>query len=176
MQRYNNYYFSTDFLEKIWWIRGNMYICRQKKHNSITKRINWSKNEENDNGCKQLPSGSLAKLKNLVCESAMVFCALSTKVFLDILLQLFGWCDRVTPQRMTLYILRWVRTCACLLTLAPHTLGAYTLVTIYILEPLLLLWIVIWIDLSTISGTRLILLSGSTWTLWRWTMPSTLIG
>ena len=69
--------FSSDFLKNIWWNQKLYLHLLPKNHNSITKQINWSKNEENDNGCKQLPSGSLAKLKNLVCESAMVFCALS---------------------------------------------------------------------------------------------------
>lgn len=72
--------FSSDFLKNIWWIRGNNLHLSPKKHNSITKRINWSKNEENDNGCNQYSSGSAAKLKNLVLwigdgELCLVACA-----------------------------------------------------------------------------------------------------
>ena len=89
-------------------------IFAADKHNSITKQINWSKNEENDNGCKQLPSGSILCLvvrwgcalwdcvSRNVCASAKLKASFRFAFglsFLDILLQLFGWCDRVTPTK-----------------------------------------------------------------------------
>ena len=85
-------YCKPFFAEKwiiIWWIHRKYLHLRPENIILSQKELIEAKNEENDNGFKQLPSGSLAKLKNLVFETAMVICALSTKVFFDILLQLF---------------------------------------------------------------------------------------
>jgi len=83
-----SWYFAEKWII-IWWIHGKYLHLRPENIILSQKVLIEAKNEENDNGFKQLPSGSLAKLKNLVFELAMVICALSTKVFFDILLQLF---------------------------------------------------------------------------------------
>ena len=46
------------FLRKNLVDSGKMSTFAPRKHNSIIKQIIWSKNEKNDNGCKQLPSGT----------------------------------------------------------------------------------------------------------------------